>query len=54
MDMRNRSIWAAFGLVLLLGGCHGGTLDAVFPGELGHRPPPAVHLPPQDAGMELL
>jgi hypothetical protein len=52
--MRNRSIWVAFAVMLLLAGCHGGTLDAVFPGELGHRPPPAVNLPPQDAGMELL
>src|SRR5262249_26514241 len=54
MTMRNRSISAAFAGLLLLGGCPGGTLDAVFPGDLGPRPPPAVHLPPQDAGMELL
>jgi hypothetical protein len=40
--------------LLLLAGCHGGTLDAVYPGELGHSPPPAVNLPPQDAGMERL
>jgi hypothetical protein len=40
--------------MLLLAGCHGGTLDAVYPGELGHSPPPAVNLPPQDAGMERL
>jgi hypothetical protein len=52
--MRSRYFWAAFGLVLLLAGCHGGTLDAYFPGELGHSPPPAVNLPPQDAGMERL
>jgi len=38
--------------LLLLAGCHGGTLDAIYPGELGHTPPPAVNLPPQDAGME--
>jgi len=38
--------------LFLLAGCHGGTLDAVYPGELGHSPPPAVDLPPQDAGME--
>jgi hypothetical protein len=38
--------------LFLLAGCHGGTLDAVYPGELGHSPPPAVNLPPQDAGME--
>ena len=37
--------------VLGLAGCHGGTLDAVYPGTLGHEPPPAVNLPPQDAGM---
>jgi hypothetical protein len=36
----------------LLAGCHGGTLDAIYPGEFGHRPPPAVNLPPQDAGLE--
>jgi hypothetical protein len=40
--------------LLLLAGCHGGTLDTAFPGELGHSPPPAVNLPPQDAGMERL
>ena len=43
---------AAVAALFLLAGCHGGTLDAVFPGELGHSPPPAVNLPPQDAGME--
>jgi hypothetical protein len=41
-------------LLLLLTGCHGGTLDSVYPGELGHRPPPAMNLPPQDQGMEQL
>jgi len=41
-------------LLLLLAGCHGGTLDAIYPGELGHSPPPAVNLPPQDASMERL
>ncbi len=41
-------------LALLLAGCHGGTLDTIYPGELGHTPPPAVDLPPQDAGMEHL
>ena len=40
------------GLVGIMAGCHGGTLDSVYPGELGHTPPPAVNLPPQDAGME--
>jgi hypothetical protein len=38
----------------LLAACHGGTLDSIYPGELGHSPPPAVNLPPQDAGMEHL
>jgi hypothetical protein len=41
-------------LLLLLAGCHGGTLESVYPGELGHTPPPAVNLPPQDQGMEHL
>jgi hypothetical protein len=41
-------------VALLLSACHGGTLDAIYPGELGHSPPPAVNLPPQDAGMERL
>ena len=45
--------WAILCLTgLLLAACHGGTLDSIFPGELGHSPPPAVNLPPQDAGME--
>jgi hypothetical protein len=39
-------------LLLLIAACHGGTLDTIYPGELGHTPPPAVNLPPQDAGME--
>ena len=39
-------------LIMILGGCHGGTLDAVYPGGLGHGTPPAIDLPPQDAGME--
>jgi len=43
---------AALTALLFLAGCHGGTLDAVYPGTLGHDPPPAVNLPPQDAGME--
>jgi len=41
--------------LLLLGGCHGfGTPNtAVFPdGDAAHTPPPAVNLPPQDAGMQ--
>lgn len=32
----------------LLAGCHGSTLDSLYPGSLGHTPPPAVNLPPQD------
>jgi hypothetical protein len=45
------------GLMLLLAmmalaGCHGGTLDAVYPGGLGHGTPPAIGLPAQDAGMD--
>jgi hypothetical protein len=47
-------ILAFAALALLLASCHGGTLDAIYPGELGHSPPPAVNLPPQDAGLERL
>jgi hypothetical protein len=47
-------IVAIVAFLLLLAGCHGGTLDAIYPGELGHTPPPAVNLPPPDAGMEHL
>jgi hypothetical protein len=50
--LEGRVVLAA--LLFLLAGCHGGTLDAAYPGELGHSPPPAVNLPPQDAGMERL
>ena len=39
-------------LVALLAGCHGSPNDAMFPGTLGHDPPPAINLPPQDAGAE--
>jgi hypothetical protein len=46
--------FAAIVLLLLVAGCHGGTLDAIYPGTLGHDPPPAVNLPPQDAGLEQL
>ena len=42
----------ALAVLFLLSGCHGGTLDAIYPGTLGHDPPPAVNLPPQDRGME--
>ncbi|HTZ37845.1 MAG TPA: hypothetical protein VMB84_17580 [Stellaceae bacterium] len=45
---------AAVAALLLLAGCHGGTLDAVYPGTLGHDPPPAVNLPPQDAGQGMV
>jgi hypothetical protein len=45
---------AAIAVLFLLAGCNGGTLDAVYPGTLGHDPPPAVNLPPQDQGMERL
>jgi hypothetical protein len=45
---------ASITALFLLAGCHGGALDAVYPGTLGHDPPPAVNLPPQDAGMEHL
>ena len=39
-------------VTLILAGCHGGTLDAIYPGGLGHGTPPAIGLPPQDAGMD--
>ena len=45
-------IIALAALLVLLSACHGGTLDAIYPGELGHTPPPAMNLPPQDQGME--
>lgn len=35
-------------LGLLLAGCHGSTLDSLYPGSLGHTPPPAVNLPARD------
>ena len=38
-------------LALALAGCHGSTQDAYYPGSLGHEQPPAINLPPQDAGM---
>ena len=46
--------WMLLLAATMLAGCHGGTLDAIYPGELGHRPPPAINLPPQDAGLEYL
>jgi hypothetical protein len=33
---------------LLLAGCHGSTLDSLYPVSIGHRPPPAVNLPAAD------
>lgn len=45
---------AALCSAFLLAGCHGSTLDAIYPGSLGHTPPPAVNLPPQDQGLEQL
>jgi hypothetical protein len=33
---------------ILLAGCHGSTLDAIYPGSLGHAAPPAINLPPAD------
>lgn len=37
---------------VLLASCQGSTLDAIYPGSLGHTPPPAVNLPPEDQGLE--
>ena len=47
-----RFAWVMLLVATMLAGCHGGTLDAMYPGTLGHEPPPAIDLPPQDAGME--
>ena len=33
---------------VLLAGCNGSTLDAIYPGSFGHTPPPAVGLPAGD------
>jgi len=33
---------------VLLAGCHGSTLDAIYPGSFGHTPPPAIDLPLAD------
>jgi hypothetical protein len=49
--MRNLA-WLMLLLATVLAGCYGSTVDAMYPGSLGHDPPPAVFLPPQDAGME--
>jgi hypothetical protein len=34
--------------VILLTGCHGSTLDAIYPGSFGHTAPLAVNLPAAD------
>jgi hypothetical protein len=36
------------GYGVLLTGCHGSTLDAIYPGSFGHTPPPAINLPLAD------
>ena len=41
-------VLAALAALLLLAGCHGGTLDAIYPGTLGHDPPPDENLSSQD------
>jgi len=48
------AVTAALLCSALLAGCHGSTLDAIYPGSVGHKPPPAVNLPPQDAGLARL
>jgi hypothetical protein len=45
---------ATIAALFVLAGCHGGTLDAIYPGTLGHDPPPAINLPPQDQGMGMI
>ena len=49
-------VLACLALLLLttLAGCYGSTVDVMYPGTLGHDPPPAINLPPQDAGLEYL
>ena len=44
--------WMMLLLATMLAGCYGSTVDAMYPGSLGHDPPPAIDLPPQDAGLE--
>ena len=44
--------WLILLAVTMLAGCHGSTTDAIYPGSLGHEPPPAIGLPAQDAGMD--
>jgi hypothetical protein len=46
--------FGALVMLMLLSGCHGSSIDSAYPGEyfFGHSEPPAVNLPPQDAGME--
>jgi hypothetical protein len=36
------------GCGVLLAGCHGSTLDAIYPCSFGHTPPPAINLPQTD------
>ena len=44
--------WMTLLLATILAGCYGSTVDVMYPGTLGHDAPPAINLPPQDAGME--
>ena len=37
--MRALSVAVLCLTALLLAACHGGTLDSIYPGELGHSPP---------------
>jgi hypothetical protein len=36
------------GCGVLFAGCHGSTLDAIYPGSFGHTPPLAISLPLAD------
>ena len=53
VGLARRALFGAFAAGML-SGCHGSTLDAIYPGTLGHDPPPAFNLPPQDQGLERL
>jgi len=44
--------WMTLLFATMLAGCYGSTVDVMYPGTLGHDAPPAINLPPQDAGME--
>ena len=46
--------WMTLLFATMLAGCYGSTVDVMYPGTLGHDAPPAINLPPQDAGMEFL